>query len=157
MHLQDCERMFCIGWRDPNDLATDIGTPKSELKNPDRQLWHSAILGLKGAYRVFESFEDKAAQKWQLAPVCPTAQSHNLAPEWSENPVYHATMFLPTFWFICIQQRKTVETYGYPSPPAITPVTKWIDKDEPSPFLRTHSIIFTSSFTLPRPLVYKLQ
>ena len=68
-----------------------------------------------------------------------------------------ATMFLPTFWLICIEQRKTVGTCGYPSPPAITPVTKWIDKDEPSPFLRTHSIIFTSSSTLPRPLVYKLQ
>ena len=38
-------------------------------------------------YRVFESFEDNAAQEQQLPPACPTAQSRNLVPISLENPV----------------------------------------------------------------------
>ena len=38
-------------------------------------------------YQVFESFEDNAAKKLQLASACPMAQSRNLVPIWLENPV----------------------------------------------------------------------
>ena len=38
-------------------------------------------------YSVFESFEDNAAQEWQLPPACPTADSRNLVPISLENLV----------------------------------------------------------------------
>ena len=44
-------------------------------------------------YSVFESFEDNAAQVWQLPQACPTAQSRNLVPISLENPVDTFIMF----------------------------------------------------------------
>ena len=41
----------------------------------------------KNSYSVFESFEDNAAQEYQLPPACLMANSRNLVPISLKNPV----------------------------------------------------------------------
>ena len=122
---------------DPPPLAVKSYTHLGSLKYCYiTRLWVYVTYWLKGPLRLGDRHWDPKIQTFvHEVPRQTTVTIGNLGVE---GAYISCNDVLANIWMLCIQQRKTVGTYGYPSTPVVTPVTNWIDNDEP-PSLSPHA------------------